>query len=135
MRARLTITDPYEAFEILEGELEGPIRSWPYLRGLPATMHDLLRAFLLLSEGPFGRPRQPGILAILRDLTAPDYLFKSNDGRWFRLHARHGGSSIKECFKGKEVTVNVFDLENTRAIGIGDLSPLSTQNYSKPLHR
>lgn len=127
MRARLTITDPYEAFEVLEGELEGPIRSWPHLEGLPATMHDLLRAFLLLlSEGPFGGPRRPGILSVFKDLTAPDYLFKSADGRWFRLHARHVGSSIKECFKGKEVAVNVFDLENTRAVGIGDLSPLST---------
>jgi len=132
MRARLTITDPYEAFEVLEGEVEGPIRSWPHLKELPATMHDLLRTFHLLSEGPFGKPRRPGILAILKDLTVPDYLFKSDDGRWFRLHARYVGSSIKGCFKGKEVTVNVFDLENTRAIGIGDLSPLSIQNYSKP---
>jgi hypothetical protein len=126
MKARLIITDPYEAFEVLDGELEGPIRhSWPHLKELPAMMYNLLRVCLLLfSEGPFGRHPHPGILAVLKDFTAPDYLFKSNDGRWFRLHARHVGSSIKECFKGKEVSVNVFDLENTKAIGIGDLSPL-----------
>lgn len=126
MRARLTITDPYEAFEVLEGEMIASIRSWPHLKGLPATMHDLLRTFHhLLSEGPFGKLPRPGILSILKNLTAPDYLFKSDDGRWFRLHARYVGSSIEECFKGKEVTVNVFDLENTKFVGIGDLSTLS----------
>ncbi len=124
MRAQLIITDPYEAFEILEGEIEMPKRFRLQLREFPSITYNLLKVLCyLFSKGPFGQPPHPGLLSVLK--MKPDYLFKSDDGRYFRLQARHVGSSLNDFLRGEEIAVNIFDLEKAAMIGIGELKPLS----------
>lgn len=124
MRAQLIITDPYEDFEILEGEIETPERFHLTLKNFPSSIYGLLKIFFyLFSKGPFGQSPHPGLLSLLK--MEPDWLFKSNDGRYFRLQARHIGSSLKNFLRGEEITVNIFDIERNTMIGIGELRPLS----------
>ncbi|MSP13294.1 MAG: hypothetical protein EXR62_10105 [Chloroflexi bacterium] len=127
IRAELTITDPYEAFAVIEGQIEGPIEPQLSLKMFPTIMHDLMAIMRgLAHESPLGTSERSGLLSILKGVTAPGYLFKASDGRSLMIYPRHVGSSFRDLSKGNEITVNIFDSKGTKGIGIGVVQVFSS---------
>lgn len=124
-RTSLTISEPYEQFQVLDGHVEPQQDSAPLYRTLGSVLANSIRIISQLAKDPFSQKNRPGFLISMRKILKPGFLFTSLDGQRLIVSPRYFDSGLNDFLDGKTLIVNVFNEDSSEPLGVGSLTLLS----------